>query len=159
MNDRVDPEPEDHFPEGHQEKPELFNRYLAKFIDLLIVLALSRLHTWFGFIAPLMGLTYILISDGLSHGASFGKLLIGLQVVVEKNGRSPCTFKHSTLRNIPIGIVVFFLIIPFWGWVLFFTLGLLIIGVESYQIYQDPSGFRLGDLLAETRVVEKKASE
>lgn len=159
MTDGPGPESSRDFHEGHNEKPDLFNRYLAKFIDLLIVLALSRLDTVLGFIAPLMGLTYILISDGLFHGASLGKMLIGLKVVIEKNGRSPCTFKHSTLRNIPIGIVVFFLIIPFWGWVLFFTLGLLIIGVESYQIYQDPSGFRLGDLLAETRVVDKKTPE
>lgn len=138
------------------EKPELFNRYLAKFIDLLLVLALAKLDRVFGFIAPLIGMTYILISDGLSQGRSLGKNLVGLQVVVERNGLLPCNFKHSTLRNLPIGVVVLFLVVPFWGWVLFFTLGLVILGVEAYQIYQDPSGLRLGDLIAETRVLEKK---
>lgn len=138
------------------EKPELFNRYLAKFIDLLLVLALAKLDRVFGFIAPLIGMTYILISDGLSQGRSLGKNLVGLQVVIERDILLPCNFKHSTLRNLPIGVVVLFLVIPFWGWVLFFTLGLVILGVEAYQIYQDPGGLRLGDLIAETRVLEKK---
>jgi len=138
------------------EKPEIFNRYLAKFIDLLLVLALAKLDRVFGFIAPLAGVTYILISDGLFEGRSLGKNLVGLQVMIERDGLLPCNFKHSTLRNLPIGVVVLFLVIPFWGWVLFFTLGLVILGVEAYQIYQDPSGLRLGDLIAETRVLEKK---
>jgi len=142
--------------EQNPEKPDLFNRYLAKFIDLLLVLALAKLDRVFGFIAPLLGMTYILISDGLSRGRSLGKKLVGLQVVIERDVLLPCNFKHSTLRNLPIGVVVLFLIIPFWGWVLFFTLGLAILGVEAYQIYQDPSGLRLGDLIAETRVLEKK---
>lgn len=142
--------------EQNPEKPELFNRYLAKFIDLLLVLALAKLDRVFGFVAPLMGMTYILISDGLFEGRSLGKKFVGLQVVIEREVLIPCNFKHSTLRNLPIGVVVLFLVIPFWGWVLFFTLGLAILGVEAYQIYQDPSGLRLGDLIAETRVLETK---
>jgi len=137
-------------------KPELFNRYLAKFVDLLLVLALAKLDRFFGFIAPLAGLTYILLSDGFFQGRSLGKRLVGLRVLVEGEFPSPCNFKHSTVRNLPIGIVILFLFVPFWGWVLFFTLGLFIIAVEAYQIHQDPNGLRLGDLFAETRVVENK---
>ena len=156
MTEQIEPKPVGEADEPSQEKPELFNRYLAKFIDLLLVLALAKLDRVFGFIAPLIGVTYILISDGLFQGRSLGKKLVGLQVVIERDGLLPCNFKHSTLRNLPIGVVALFLVIPFWGWVLFFTLGLVILGVEAYQIYQDPSGLRLGDLIAETRVLEKK---
>ena len=159
MNDQIEPQETEPVAAENSDRPELFNRFLAKFIDMLIVLALCQLDAFFGFIAPLMGLTYILISDGLSRGSSLGKLLIGLQVVIENEENQPCSYKHSAVRNIPIGVVVLFLIIPFWGWVLFFTLGLLILGIESYQIYQDPNGLRLGDLLAETRVVDRKTSD
>jgi hypothetical protein len=155
MTELIEPRTAGEADEQNPEKPDLFNRYLAKFIDLLLVLALAKLDRVFGFIAPLLGMTYILISDGLSRGRSLGKKLVGLQVVIERDVLLPCNFKHSTLRNLPVGVVVLFLVIPFWGWVLFFTLGLAILGVEAYQIYQDPSGLRLGDLIAETRVLEK----
>ncbi|MDD5224195.1 MAG: RDD family protein [bacterium] len=156
MTEPIEPKTTGETDEQNPEKPELFNRYLAKFIDLLLVLALAKLDRIFGFVAPLMGMTYILISDGFFEGKSLGKKFVGLQVVIERETLLPCNFKHSTLRNLPIGVVVLFLVIPFWGWVLFFTLGLAILGVEAYQIYQDPSGLRLGDLIAETRVLETK---
>ncbi len=45
----------------------IFNRLLAKFIDLLVVAALAALPTWAGEAA---GLTYALIADGLGGDAA-----------------------------------------------------------------------------------------
>ena len=133
------------------EKADLINRFLAKFIDLLIAGGLSQTFRFFG---PLAALTYLLISDGFFDGKSIGKKLIGIKTILKSNKR-PCDFKYSILRNLPIGIVALFAFTPFIGWLLFFTLGLLIIGFEIYLIVSDKEGLRIGDIIADTMVVDE----
>jgi len=129
-------------------KTQFINRCLAKFIDFLIAGALSQLVRFWG---PLAGLTYILISDGLPGGKSLGKRLIGLRVV-ENEKNLPCDYIKSILRNLPIGLVFLFAIIPFIGWLLFITVGLLIIVFECYLMFTEEGGARIGDILADTTV-------
>ena len=66
---------------GVYPKAHVLNRFLSKFVDLLIVAA-------FGMVVPpvgwLAGLAYVLIADGFSGGQSLGKRLIGLQTVVPR---------------------------------------------------------------------------
>ena len=132
------------------DRPDLVNRFVAKFIDFLIVWALSMILRPIG---PLAGLTYILISDGAWAGRSAGKRLIGLKVVKRSTGR-PCSIKDSILRNSTLGLVSLFAMVPIIGWVLLFTLGIVIVAFETYLIVTDENGTRVGDVLADTEVIE-----
>ncbi len=134
-------------------KANLLNRFLAKFIDSLIIGVLATVVK--APIGSLAALTYSLIADGFFDGRSLGKKLIGLRVVNLKTGL-PCNFKDSIFRNIPIGLTVLFAVIPILGWILLFTVGLVMILFESYLIYSDDGGIRIGDILADTQVVDAK---
>jgi uncharacterized RDD family membrane protein YckC len=131
-------------------KADLVNRSLAKFIDFLLVGALSQILKPIG---PLTGLTYILISDGFFQGRSLGKKLIGLRVITKKRGEE-CNFRDSIIRNLTPAVVVLFSILPLIGWFLFLTVGMVILVFESYLIYTDEAGRRIGDILADTQVIE-----
>ena len=132
-------------------KANLLNRFLAKLIDFLVIGALATIVT--APIGSLAALTYSLIADGFFDGRSLGKKMIGLRVVNLRTGM-PCNFKDSILRNIPIAAVVMFALIPILGWILLFTAGLVIMLFESYLIYSDEGGIRIGDIFADTQVID-----
>lgn len=135
-------------------KADLLNRFLAKFIDFLIIGALGTAIK--APVGSMAALTYSLIADGFFDGRSLGKKLIGLKVVNLKTGL-PCNFKDSILRNIPIGLIALFVFfIPILGLILFFTVGLVVLLFESYLIYTDDGGIRIGDIFADTQVVDDK---
>lgn len=132
-------------------RANLLHRFLAKFIDFLVIGALAIIVT--APIGSLAALTYSLIADGFFDGRSLGKKMIGLRVVNLRTGM-PCNFKDSILRNIPIAAVVMFALIPILGWILLFTAGLVIMLFESYLIYSDEGGIRIGDIFADTQVID-----
>lgn len=132
-------------------RANLLNRFLAKLIDFLVIGALATIVT--APIGSLAALTYSLIADGFFDGRSLGKKMIGLRVVNLRTGM-PCNFKDSILRNIPIAAVVMFALIPILGWILLFTAGLVIMLFESYLIYSDEGGIRIGDIFADTQVID-----
>lgn len=132
-------------------RANLLNRFLAKFIDFLVIGALATIVK--APIGSLAALTYSLIADGFFDGRSLGKKMIGLRVVNLRTGM-PCNFKDSILRNIPIAAVVMFALIPILGWILLFTAGLVIMLFESYLIYSDEGGIRIGDIFADTQVID-----
>jgi len=138
--------------DGCLPKAHILHRYIAKAIDFIIACALALILIPVG---PVAGLLYILIADGFSHGKSVGKMLIGLKVVHEKDA-SRVAFKESIIRNIPFALAYIFFVIPFLGWFLFIIVGLPIIIFESYLIYHDESGLRVGDILAKTQVVDNR---
>ncbi len=133
-------------------KADLFNRVLAKFIDFLIASVLLFLPMPIGFFAAL---TYLLIADGIPpKGQSIGKKLIGLKVVINPVSENPrvCNWRHSVIRNLPfvfLGFGVFGLL----GFLIFF-IGLVVIGFESYFVFADDQGVRLGDIFANTKVLD-----
>jgi hypothetical protein len=53
----------------------VLNRFIAKLIDLFIVVAADEVAPPVGFLS---GLAYILIADGFAGGRSIGKRLVGL---------------------------------------------------------------------------------
>jgi len=135
--------------------PELLERFIAKFIDVLIVGAFFAFPSFVGVLA---GALYILISDGLYDGRSVGKRIIGLRVVVLGNGATPCDLRRSIVRNAEFGILILLYVII--GWVPY--IGKLVVGlsaivlavVETGVIITDAAGgARLGDRVAETMVV------
>ncbi len=129
-------------------KANVLNRFIAKFIDLLIVAIFYELSSRVGFIA---GMMYLLIGDGFSQGKSVGKWLIGLQVYVPAR-RSVCTFRESIIRNFPLAVAYFLFLIPYMGWLL--TVGILFF--ESLMMIGNGQGLRVGDEIGGTQVLEQE---
>jgi len=142
--------------EGHEEeallssirpKANSLHRFIAKFLDLLIVSAIGQIPLQSSFLAAL---AYLLLSDGFSEGKSIGKQLIGLQTVASEPGQG-ISFRESIIRNISLGIAYLLSQIPFIGW----FLGLVLIGLESLLLLGNTRGRRVGDELAGTQVVDQ----
>ena len=141
----VEPSPEQ--PEGFP-KADVVHRFIAKFIDGLIVAAAARLIPPVGFFA---GMTYLLIADGLWDGKSVGKRLIGLQALRSDTGTA-ASFRESILRNIPCAAAYLGLVVPYIGWLL--AGGIL--AFEALLVIGNPHGLRLGDEIARTQVIDGK---
>jgi uncharacterized RDD family membrane protein YckC len=129
-------------------KANTLNRCIAKFIDILIALLLSRLPGYIGFCS---GLLYIGIADGVMDGRSVGKRIAGLRVYSKKTGKR-ADFRASILRNSTIGVFYILSMIPFVGW----AAGILGLGFELLLIIGSPEGMRLGDEIALTVVKDEE---
>jgi uncharacterized RDD family membrane protein YckC len=125
-------------------KAPYLERFLAKFIDFLVTGALFAIP---GFVGPLAGTTYLLISDGLKGGQSLGKRIIGLKAVTLDTG-APCDFRKSIARNSPFAVLIVFCFIvgwiPYLGKVLAAAAFLTVFGIEIALIYTDGLGARFG---------------
>jgi len=141
-----------------------FNRFIARTIDLIIVVALYEIIPSIGYFA---GLIYLLIADGLFEGRSVGKRLIGLKVIIKKSSDkddsetfADCGYKESIFRNFPfaVGFLLcgIFGAIPFAGWLMSFIIIVVILAFESLVIIGSDDGKRLGDEIANTQVVEEE---
>lgn len=130
-------------------------RLFAKFTDLLVVILLGLLLR--GGVGSLLGFFYSLISDALPvrgmQGQSIGKRLMRIRVV-DENGNPP-RLKASVIRNIPVGIVTLLMVIPVWGWILSFLVGVPFGLIELSLIARAKGHQRLGDVMAETHVIRK----
>lgn len=127
-------------------KANVLHRFIAKFIDLLIVVAFYELPLGVGFIA---GLTYLLLADGFGGGRSPGKQMIGLCVVLPEN-RRVCSFKESIIRNFPLAVAYLFVVVPYVGWL--FTV--LLFAIELLLVIGNGQGLRVGDEIASTQVFD-----
>ena len=130
-------------------------RTAAKGIDLLIVIVGGAiLPTVAG---PLLGFVYSLCADGLPfegfRGQSIGKRLLGLRVL-HRPGGEPAGLKDSAIRNAPVGVAMFFAIIPVWGWIILILVGVPLLAIEVYLLFRVENGHRLGDVMADTEVAE-----
>jgi uncharacterized RDD family membrane protein YckC len=128
------------------QKADIVNRIIARFIDILVVAALSKLLPPVGFFAAV---TYLLIADGFPKGGSIGKRLIGLKTVVPMSSHA-CSFRDSIIRNFPLAIGYLLFFVPYIGWV--FTL--LILVLEGLLVIGNERGMRIGDELAKTQVLD-----
>ena len=128
------------------------SRCVAKFLDGLLAAALSQLVPPIGFFA---GVTYLLIADGIPPGRSAGKRLLGL-AVRGPNGRE-CGVRESILRNAMVaGPYATWHLLAQGGWLLGVIGGFMFVVavvLEGVLLAGNPQGLRLGDELAETRVV------
>ena len=59
------------------------------------------------------------------------------------------------LRNAVFGLVALFYVVPL-GWILLLLVGLPIIAFESWMVWTDRLGIRIGDIFADTQVVDGK---
>ena len=133
-------------------KAALLPRAVARAADVTLSLALSSIPGKAGVLA---GLLYLLVADALWHGQSVGKRIAGIKVVYLPT-RGPCDLAHSMIRNSPFALVFVFQAVPLLGWVLLLLVGVPLIGFESYMVYTDRLGIRLGDIFADTQVVDTK---
>lgn len=139
-------------------KVSVFNRVIAKTIDLVLVIAAAvELPYPLG---PLLGFLYSLFADGMNfgpfQGQSVGKKLLGLRVthLTEKHEADhPANLKESALRNAPVGVATFFAFIPLWGWLILGLMGIPLMMMEVYLMLSVESGHRLGDVMGDTEVV------
>ncbi len=126
-------------------KAMVLHRFIAKSLDVLIVLGIGAVTPPYGF---WVALWYVLVADGFS-GRSIGKRLIGLQTWVPEL-RAPAGFKDSIVRNVPLAVGYITFQIPYVGWV-----GTaVILGLEALLIIGNQQGLRIGDELAHTQVVD-----
>ena len=142
---------------GTEIKVGVLNRVVAKLIDLFLVFLIGALLPYP--IGPLAGFSYSILCDGFNfkglRGQSIGKRLLKLQVINKVTGK-PASWRDSLLRNSPVGIATFFGIIPIWGWLILALIGLPLMIMEVYLIATVESGHRLGDVMADTEVIEQK---
>lgn len=140
------------------KKGDSIHRAIGKSIDFLLVGSLSRFLP--GFIGVVAGPLYILISDGFFRGQSVGKKLAGLRVVRTDAGKEGerCTFRRSIVRNLPYGVITLLSQIPIFGGFVVLPLGILFLLVEAYFVYADERGIRIGDIYADTQVIDESAA-
>lgn len=131
---------------GDTAKAGLLLRVIAKLLDFIIIATTIKAVPQVGYFA---GLVYLLIGDGLFDGRSIGKKIIRLRVISHKAG-IPGTFRDSIVRNITFAFSLILYKIPLLG--CFFMLSVLL--VEFLLMLGNDEGMRLGDNLANTKVVE-----
>jgi uncharacterized RDD family membrane protein YckC len=121
-------------------------RIMAKAIDLIAVaIAVAAVPT----VGIFAGAVYLLIGDGLFDARSLGKKIMRLRVISNASGAQG-NFRESIIRNIPFAAAVLLFAIPFVGWIF----SLLILIFEFLLMLGNPEGMRIGDELADTKVVE-----
>jgi uncharacterized RDD family membrane protein YckC len=141
-----------------ERQTSVFNRFAAKGIDLLMAVAIYFLAS---FLWPLLGIVcaslFVAIQDGLGAGQSPGKRIIGIRVVEDSAGLS-CSYVNSLVRNVIFVICTISLTSPYL-WVFFLLVGLPLVILEIYLVYSLETGVRLGDIIANTLVLEFSEEE
>jgi len=139
-------------PEGSPyPKADLTLRGLARLADFALALVLARTAPQIG---PILAAFYLLAADGLMNGQSVGKRIFGIRTV-HVTRRAPAGYHESVLRNAPFALVAIFWAIPLL-WPMLFVAGVPIVGFEAYMIFTDRLGIRIGDIFADTQVVDAK---
>jgi uncharacterized RDD family membrane protein YckC len=132
-------------------KADLTLRALARLVDFLVAFALA----WYAPpVGPVAAALYMLVADALMNGQSLGKRLFGVRAM-SLTRRAPAGLVDSVLRNSPFALVAVFGAAP-QLWLALFVAGVPMIAVEAYRVVTHPQGLRVGDLMAETQVVDGK---
>lgn len=139
-------------PEGSPyPKADLTLRGLARLADFTLAFVVAQSAPQVG---PILAAIYLLAADGLMNGQSVGKKIFGVRTMVVPR-RVAATYRESVLRNAPFALVAIFWAVPLL-WPMFFVAGLPIVAFEAYMIFTDRLGVRIGDIFADTQVVDGK---
>jgi uncharacterized RDD family membrane protein YckC len=133
-------------------KAALLPRAIARVADTVVSLALSAIA---GEVGVLAGLLYLLIADAIFNGQSIGKRIAGIKVVHVPT-RSSANVVQSMIRNSPFALAFIFQAVPPVGWFLLLVVGLPLLIFEGYMVYSDHLGIRIGDVFADTQVIDTK---
>ncbi len=141
-------------PEGSPyPKADLSLRLLARFADFTLAFVVGLTAPQVG---PLLAALYLLVAAGLLHGQSIGKRVFGIRTVIVPHGE-PARYHESMLRNAPFALVAVFYAVPIL-WPVFFVAGVPIVAFEAWMIWTDRHGVRIGDIFADTQVVDGKVT-
>lgn len=132
-------------------KADLTLRVLARLADFTVAFALGQTSLQLG---PILAAFYLLVADGLMNGQSIGKKVFGVRTVVVPR-RASAGYRESVLRNAPFALVAVFWTVPLL-WPVLFVAGVPIVAFEAYMIFTDRLGIRIGDIFADTQVVDGK---
>jgi len=143
-------------PEGSPyPKADLTLRGLARLFDLALSLAIANLA---GPAGPFFAFLSLLVGDGLMHGQSLGKRIFGVRTMVIPRGATrgrPAGYRESMLRNFPFALLALFYSVPVL-WLVLFLAGVPIVAFEAWMVWSDRLGIRIGDIFADTQVVDGK---
>jgi uncharacterized RDD family membrane protein YckC len=128
-------------------KAELLPRLVAKSIDFVVAYLLAWIVPGIG---PLAGMAYLMAADAIHEGQSIGKRLMGIKTV-HVPSRRPCSLVQSAIRNLPPAIAFALTLNP----VLALVAGPLL-AFEAYMAFSDALGIRIGDIFADTQVIDGK---
>lgn len=135
----------------------IFDRYLAKGLDLIVISFFAFIISHIsGILAFILAVAYALFIDAKPEW-SLGKGAINLRVLDQETNK-PISFKQSALRNSPIAILVALSLIPLFGWILMMIIAIPVLVLEAYLLYNLENHHRLGDIIADTKVVEVESS-
>jgi len=132
-------------------KADLTLRGLARLVDFSVAFALAQVAHEAGLI---LAVIYLLLADGFMHGQSIGKRIFGIRTMVVPR-RVPAGYRESLLRNAAFALLALFYMVPL-GWLLLVVAGLPIVGFETWMVVSDRLGVRIGDIFADTQVVDAK---
>ncbi|HEU4383709.1 MAG TPA: hypothetical protein VFR85_09420 [Anaeromyxobacteraceae bacterium] len=132
-------------------KADLTLRGLARLVDLVMAFAVTQAAHEVG---PVLGVLYLLLADGFMHGQSVGKRIFGVRTMVLPK-RVPAGYRESMLRNAPFALVALFSVVPI-AWLLVPLVGLPVVAFEGWMVWSDRLGVRIGDIFADTQVVDAK---
>lgn len=124
-------------------------RLIAKAIDIGLVILGAIFYYPMGLI---LGIIYLCVADSLYDGQSIGKRFMGFGVVSLIDG-TPCKTWQSFIRNLPFTLPLFFMVFPFWGWILSGVFALPLAAMEVYFLFRRDTAHRLGDIMADTTVI------
>ena len=138
-------------------KADLTLRALARLVDLTLAFAVAHVGREAG---PPLAALYLLTADGLMHGQSIGKRLFGVRVMVlparPATRGAPAGYRESVLRNAPFALAGLFYGLTLVGWFLLLVVGVPMVAFEAYMVWSDRLGIRIGDVFADTQVVDAK---
>ena len=69
---------------------------------------------------------------------------------------APAGYRESVLRNAPFALAGLFYGITLVGWVLLLAVAAPIVAFEAWKVWSDRLGIRIGDVFADTQVVDGK---
>jgi uncharacterized RDD family membrane protein YckC len=140
------------------DKADIGKRFVAGLIDAAIAIVIGFIPIIGGIISA----AYWLLRDGMDFDfmkkRSLGKKVMKLRPVTLDN--SPVDMVVSIKRNWMFalgGIVQLLMFIPVVGWALIPVVGviaLILVIIEIILVLTDPEGRRMGDKIANTKVIE-----
>jgi uncharacterized RDD family membrane protein YckC len=134
-------------------KASLLLRVGARLVDVAVAWGLWVLC---GAAGSVVALLFLLLADGMLQGQSVGKRIFGVKVM-HLPTRSAARHRDSTLRNAPLALIILLGMMPEGLGLVAGAAGLLVIGgLEAWRVLKDPLGWRLGDMWAQTQVVDGK---
>jgi hypothetical protein len=134
-------------------KASLLLRVGARLVDVAVAWGLWVVC---GAAGSVVALLFLLLADGMLQGQSVGKKIFGVKVM-HLPTRSAARHRDSTLRNAPLALVVLLGMMPQPLGLVAGAAGLVVIGgLEAWRVLKDPLGWRLGDMWAQTQVVDGK---